>query len=134
MTASGSNLLAVAIVAAGYTTLLASSGLLTKTILSRVAGQPIGQTVNSRTLDEGFIIGKCENILLLTFTLLEAYTAISLIFTAKAIVRREDMSRNSLFFLAGTMINVSYSIVVGLVVKLALTVLHGGQLFMAGKV
>lgn len=54
----------------------------------------------------------------MTFMILEAYTALALIFTAKAIVRREDMSKNTLFFLAGTMINVTYSITMGLIVKI----------------
>lgn len=71
-----------------------------------------------KMLDTGFIIGKCENILILTFMFLDAYTALALIFAAKTIVRREDMSKNSLFFLAGTMINVTYSIIIGLVVKI----------------
>lgn len=46
------------------------------------------------------------------------YTALALVFAAKTIARREDMSKNSLFFLAGTMINVTYSIMIGLVVML----------------
>ncbi|VVB84160.1 Uncharacterised protein [uncultured archaeon] len=48
---------------------------------------------------------------------LNAYTALALVFTAKSIIRKEDMSKNSLFFLAGTMINVTYSIMIGLAVK-----------------
>ncbi|VVB55674.1 Uncharacterised protein [uncultured archaeon] len=63
-------------------------------------------------------IGKCENLLILTFMILEAYTALALVFAAKAIVRREDMSKNTLFFLAGTMINVTYSIMIGLILKI----------------
>lgn len=51
---------------------------------------------------------------------LDAYTALALIFAAKSIVRREDMSKNSLFFLAGTMINVTYSIMIGLAVKIVI--------------
>jgi len=68
--------------------------------------------------DTGFVIGKCENLLILTFMLLDAYTALAVIFAAKAIVRKEDMSKNTLFFLAGTMINVTYSIIIGLVIKI----------------
>lgn len=52
------------------------------------------------------------------FMILEAYTALALVFAAKAIVRREDMSKNTLFFLAGTMINVTYSIMIGLILKI----------------
>jgi len=47
-----------------------------------------------------------------------AYTALSVIFAAKTIVRRDDMAKNSLFFLAGTMVNVTYSVVFGLIIKL----------------
>jgi tetrahydromethanopterin S-methyltransferase subunit B len=38
------------------------------------------------------------------------------VFAAKSIVRREDMKNDSLFYLAGTLVNFTYSIVVGLVV------------------
>ena len=50
--------------------------------------------------------------------ILEAYTAVSVIFAAKTIVRREDMAKNSLFFLAGTLINVTYSVLIGLLIKI----------------
>lgn len=50
--------------------------------------------------------------------ILDAYTALAVVFAAKAIVRREDMSKNSLFFLAGTMVNVTYSIMIGLILKI----------------
>jgi hypothetical protein len=68
-------------------------------------------------LDTGFIIGKCENILILTFVLLGAYTALALIFGAKTIIRQEEIKNNSLFYLAGTMINLTYSIVIGILLK-----------------
>ena len=50
--------------------------------------------------------------------ILEAYTALALIFVAKTIVRKEDMNKNSLFFLAGTMVNVTYSIMIGFLVRI----------------
>ncbi len=74
--------------------------------------------ISKEVRDTGFVVGKCENMLIMTFMFLEAYTALALVFAAKALVRREDMSKNSLFFLAGTMINVTYSIMAGMVVKL----------------
>ena len=67
-------------------------------ILTNFSAKPVGQTLSKEVLDTGFIIGKCENILILTFMFLDAYTALALIFAAKTIVRREDMSKNSLFF------------------------------------
>ena len=50
--------------------------------------------------------------------LLGGYTALTLLFTGKAIVRREDLkSGNSLFYLAGTLVNISYSMVLALSLK-----------------
>ncbi len=101
----------------GYLVLIGTSGLLVNGILSRISEEPMSQRIGKEARDTGFVVGKCENLLILTFMLLDAYTALALVFAAKAIVRREDMSKNSLFFLAGTMINVTYSIMVGLVMK-----------------
>ena len=114
------NAIQIAILITGYIILLGTSGIVVNFILSRISSVPISQTISKEVQDTGFVVGKCENILLLTFMILEAYTALALVFAAKAIVRREDMSKNSLFFLAGTMINVTYSIMVGLAIKLIL--------------
>ena len=114
------NTIQIVILITGYMILLGTSGLVVNFILSRISSVPISQTISKEVQDTGFVVGKCENILLLTFMILEAYTALALVFAAKAIVRREDMSKNSLFFLAGTMINVTYSIMVGLAIKLIL--------------
>jgi hypothetical protein len=83
----------------------------------KLSDKIVRKNLSEEELYTGFIIGKCENVLILTFVLLGEYTALALVFTAKTIVRKEDISNNSLFFLAGTMINVTYSIIIGLVVK-----------------
>lgn len=108
----------IAILIAGYIVLAGTSGKVLNYIIKKISSRPVGQDVSKEILDTGFIIGKCENFLILTFMVLEAYTALALVFTAKAVIRREDMSKNSLFFLAGTMINVTYSIMIGFAVKL----------------
>ena len=112
------NLITVAILVGGYLVLLGTSGIVVNYILSKISGEPISQKIGKEARDTGFVIGKCENLLILTFMLLDAYTALALVFAAKTIVRKEDMSKNTLFFLAGTMINVTYSIMIGLVIKL----------------
>ena len=67
------------------------------------------------------IVGKCENLLIPTLIILDAYTALAIIFTAKTIVRAEDMkSENTLYFLAGTMINFTYSVCIGIIIKIAI--------------
>lgn len=55
--------------------------------------------------------------------LLGAYTALSIIFAGKAWIRREEMRRGSLYFLAGTMVNVTYSVLFALGIRLLLSVL-----------
>jgi hypothetical protein len=104
----------IIIIVVGYLFLLATSGKLVIYILKRTS---TGKIAQKEDFDTGFIIGKCENILILTFMLLNAYIALAIIFAAKTIIRQEDIKKNSLYFLAGTMVNVTYSILVGAVIK-----------------
>ena len=113
------NWLDIVISVAGYSVLLCTSGIVLEFILSKISKKPYSTKELSKSeRDTGFVVGKCENVLIVTFILLDAYTALAIIFAAKAVVRREDMSKNTLFFLAGTMINVTYSIIIGLIVKI----------------
>lgn len=107
----------VVIITGGYFVLLSTSGMLVNYILSKISKEPLNQKIPREVLDTGFVVGKCENILIFSFMLLEAYTALALIFAAKTIVRGEDMRKNSLFFLSGTMINVTYSVIIGLIIN-----------------
>jgi hypothetical protein len=125
----------------GYFILVLTSGKLVNFILKRighsslkkaagdddaVAGEKAGidneQSKAEKRLAAGAIIGKCENILILSFILLEAYTALALVVTAKTLVRKEEIEKNEMFFLAGTLINVCYSVIIGFVMKLLLAV------------
>jgi len=65
----------------------------------------------------------CENVLTLTFVLAGAYTALAVVFAAKGIVRKDDIEKNSLFYLAGTLVNLTYSVLVGLAVSVLVRVL-----------
>ena len=110
----------VLIVIVGYIILLTTSGLLVKFILFRVNHEKNVKDTEIATkeeLDVGFIIGKCENILILSFVLFDAYTALALIFAAKTIIRKNEIKNNSLYFLAGTMVNVTYSVMIGIILK-----------------
>jgi hypothetical protein len=73
-------------------------------------------------ISTGLIIGKCENLIIYLLTLTGEYTALAIIFTAKSIIRKEDMEKNSMFFLAGTMINVTYSLLVSIIFKLLIII------------
>lgn len=100
----------------GYLFLLASSGRFVTWTLAW-ADDDYRNDVSKEQRDIGTIVGKAENVLLMTFVLVDAYTALAVIFAAKSIVRRDDMKNDSLFYLAGTLVNFTYSIVVGLLVR-----------------
>jgi hypothetical protein len=70
----------------------------------------------------GSLIGKCENILIFIFIIMEGYTGTAIILTAKIIAREgafpkkrndENDHLNDAFVL-GTLINYTYSVVIGL--------------------
>lgn len=65
--------------------------------------------------DTGWLIGKLENILVLVLVLGGEWTALSIVFAAKSFVRREDISSgNTTYYLAGTLLNFTYSVVIGM--------------------
>ncbi|SDM72864.1 hypothetical protein SAMN04487949_2420 [Halogranum gelatinilyticum] len=73
------------------------------------------ETDSDVKVDTGWLIGRLENILVMTLVVAGQYTALSIIFAAKSWVRKEDTaSGNTTYYLAGTLVNFTYSIVVGL--------------------
>lgn len=66
--------------------------------------------------DTGWLIGKLENVLVVSFVFQGAFTALSIVFAAKSLIRREDTSSgNTTYYVAGTLLNFTYSVVIGLV-------------------
>ena len=108
----------LALVVGGYAFLLITSGVVVTRALGFVPADE-GEVPSGRERDIGVLVGKCENILTLTFVLAGAYTALAVVFAAKGIVRRDDIEKNSLFYLAGTLVNLTYSVLVGVAVTVA---------------
>lgn len=82
--------------------------------MSLITGRAL-ENKTDREQDTGWLIGRLENVLVLTLVYLGAYTALSIIFAAKSFVRREDIaSGDTAYYLAGTLINFTYSILLGL--------------------
>ena len=110
-----------------YVVLVATSGYLVSFVLKKISNKGLEELAEQGVEEKeakkktiynvGNVIGKCENILVLTFMLLDAYTAIALVFTAKTIIRKEDIEKNSVYFLAGTLVNVCYSVFMGFITK-----------------
>lgn len=101
-----------AVVAATYGLLLATSGHVV-----RVALRYAGASDFEENVDTGRAVGKVENVLVLTLVALGAYTALAIVFTAKSIVRYQDMnSGNTTYYLTGTVANFTYSLLYGVAV------------------
>jgi len=97
----------IAAVVAGCVLLVGTSGAVVRAGL-RFAGTEI----LDEEVDTGRAIGKVENVLVFTLTLVGAYTALGLVFTAKSIVRWQDTSSgNTTYYLTGSITNFTYSFV-----------------------
>ncbi|WP_157745941.1 hypothetical protein [Halorubrum trapanicum] len=80
-----------------------------------------GVEIDDDQKDTGTAIGKLENILILTLMLIQAYTALGVIFAAKSIVRADDIDTgDTSYYLTGTIANFTYSIVMGVLLHILL--------------
>lgn len=101
------NLINMAIIAGGYILTLLLSGPIFRYFIGEGARHYEQVQSDTRELqrpgfDLGALIGKCENILTITFILAEQYTGLGLIFAAKSIMRSEDIKKNPQYYLGGT--------------------------------
>jgi len=119
------------VIICGYLLLTFTSGKVVSYILKQVANKTLKEVAaddhpeeqqKKERLAAGRIIGKCENIIILSFILMEAYTALALVVTAKTLIRKEEIEKNEMFFLVGTLTNVSYSVLVGFIMRLLINV------------
>lgn len=102
------------LIVAAYALLLGTSTLVVTQGLVRFTGDDLGDDADIDE-DTGWLIGKLENVLVLALVLQGAYTALSIIFAAKSFIRREDISSgNTTYYLAGTLLNFTYSVAYGM--------------------
>ena len=71
---------------------------------------------DAKTARSGMLIGKCENILVVTLVFLDSLTALALIFAAKSLVRK-DQIEDTEYYLGGTLVNVTWSMLVALLAR-----------------
>lgn len=116
--------LATIVILVGFVLLPATSGYVVRYVLQFESNRDLEAELGQEAIDTGAIIGKCENLLVFALILAGAYTALAVIFAAKSIIRREDMtSGDTLYYLAGTMVNFTYSVVFALLVVSIVAVL-----------
>lgn len=82
-----------------------------------------GQTIPEGQKNPGRIIGRLEDFLVVTLVILEAYTALALIFAAKGIARAEGDRPNASYYILGTLANFTWALAVALAARLALRAL-----------
>jgi len=120
-------LIKVGIIVIGYfVTFVLTSYLIKKIVLSGKKKQDNEQkdsqkVPDKREIRDGYIIGKCENIIILSFILVGEVTGLALIFAAKNLARQKDIRDNAGFFLAGTMVNFTATLVIAYIIKFILT-------------
>lgn len=102
----------VLVTVAGLLVLAATSGYAVRISLRRALGPDYEEGIGGEVKDTGFVIGKAENVLVYVLIFAGAYTAMALVFAAKSLVRREDItSGDTTYHLAGTMVNFTSSVV-----------------------
>lgn len=87
-------------------------------VLPRGAAAPDAKPAGR--FDSSTVVGKCENILTLTFVIMNEMTGLALIFAAKSLVRKDDIEQNPGFYLGGTLVNLVWGVLVGVLARLLL--------------
>lgn len=101
-------LIKIVLVAAVYAVTLKFSGKVVRHFLNQVDPR-----LDNAPPVVGAIIGKCENIIAVTCVLANELTGLSLIFAAKALVRKTPDNRQDDYFLCGTLVNLVWSLAMG---------------------
>ncbi|HDO19341.1 MAG TPA: hypothetical protein ENG74_01295 [Thermoplasmatales archaeon] len=103
----------VSLLAIGYIlTFLGSTFLVRKTVSA------LGKKdIEKKIVDTGFVIGICENFIIVTLILANEITGLAVVFAAKTIVRYKDISNEPEYYLVGTMVNFTFSLLMGIIIK-----------------
>ncbi len=122
-------LLKTLVIIAGFVAILFITDFIFKWVILRnqkkvdVNGDGKVNKVDARLMREGYIIGKCENLIILIFVLAGELTGLSLIFAAKSLARKKDIDNNAGFFLVGTLVNFTATLILAYALKFLLAFL-----------
>ncbi|MCK4347803.1 MAG: hypothetical protein KAW47_04220 [Thermoplasmatales archaeon] len=110
------NWLVIIILVGGYLFTFLSSTFLVRTIIKTVSKRE-GEKKKHSLIGTGLVVGICENFIILTLVLLNEVIGLTIIFTAKTIVRSKEISKEPQYYLVGTMLNFSYSLFMAVIIK-----------------
>lgn len=100
-----------------YLAALGGSGPFVRHLLARA-----GQEIPPDETNPGRVVGKLEDIVVVSLVAVEAYTALALVFAAKGIVRVEGGRERASYYVLGTLANFTWALVVALAARFALRV------------
>lgn len=95
-----------------YAFVLLSSGIWVRALLRKA-----GQATPEGAEGPGFVIGKLEDVLVISFVIVEAYTALALVFAAKNLVRKDTGDHES-YYVLGTLGNFTWALALSLAARL----------------
>ena len=106
----------------GYIFTIFGGSLIVYTICSKFKTPDIDEILGLTVKGAGKYIGYFERFIVLTFMLLNQYTAIGLVLTAKSIARFEALKKREVaeYYLIGTLCSISIAMLVGIVLKFVL--------------
>jgi hypothetical protein len=108
----------VVVIAAYAVTLLFSGKVVSFFVLPRAMAPPPAPDPGGPRFNVSTVIGKCENIITVSFVLAGEATGLALVFTGKSLVRAEEIKKNPGFFLGGTLVNLVWAMVVAALARL----------------
>jgi len=112
-------ILRILVILAAYVICLGFSGHVVRYfVLPKEMPPPEPSKPGAPRFDTSVVIGKCENLIVLSFLLAGEVTGIALIFAAKSLVRTDAIKENPSFYLGGTMVNLCWSLGIGFVARL----------------
>ena len=116
----GISIFQIFIIVAGYLITISLSGIIVRFFVGIPPKdeQETPSGGNDSRFDTGTIIGKCENILTVTFILAGEITGLVLVFAAKSLIRKELINEDAKYYLGGTLINFSFSVLMGFLIRI----------------
>ena len=89
---------AIIVIIGYFATFFITNLLIKKIVLKGKTGANVD--IDKKTIRDGYIIGKCENIIILSFVLAGEVTGLALIFAAKSLARQKDINDNAVCVIA----------------------------------